>query len=45
VKHVVGVFNGFLRSILPCIRKRGMYPTDELLDNQDLLIVAVTKLK
>jgi phage antirepressor YoqD-like protein len=31
--------------VLPCIRKTGMYATDELLDNPDLLIAAVTKLK
>ncbi|WP_160686229.1 phage antirepressor KilAC domain-containing protein [Clostridium sp. C2-6-12] len=31
--------------ILPCIRKTGMYATDELLDNPDLLIAAATKLK
>lgn len=31
--------------ILPGIRKNGMYATDELLDNPDLLIAAATKLK
>ncbi|AIY78627.1 phage antirepressor KilAC domain protein [Clostridium botulinum 202F] len=31
--------------ILPSIRKHGMYATDELLDNPDLLIAAATKLK
>ena len=31
--------------VLPCIRKTGMYATDELLDNPDLLIAAATKLK
>ena len=31
--------------VLPSIRKIGMYATDELLDNPDLLIAAVTKLK
>ena len=31
--------------ILPSIRKNGMYATDELLDNPDLLIAAATKLK
>jgi len=31
--------------VLPCIRKKGMYATDELLDNPDLLIAAATKLK
>ena len=31
--------------VLPCIRKTGMYVTDELLDNPDLLIVVATKLK
>ena len=31
--------------VLPCIRKNGMYATDELLDNPDLLIAAATKLK
>ena len=31
--------------VLPCIRKTGMYATEELLDNPDLLIAAATKLK
>jgi prophage antirepressor-like protein len=31
--------------VLPCIRKHGMYATDELLNNPDLLIAAATKLK
>ena len=31
--------------ILPAIRKHGMYTTDELLDNPDLLIQVATKLK
>lgn len=31
--------------VLPAIRKHGMYATDELLDNPDLLIAAATKLK
>ena len=31
--------------VLPCIRKTGMYATDELLDNPDFLIAAATKLK
>ena len=31
--------------VLPSIRKHGMYATDELLDNPDLLIAAATKLK
>jgi len=31
--------------VLPCIRKTGMYATDELLDNPDLLIAAAIKLK
>lgn len=31
--------------VLPCIKKTGMYATDELLDNPDLLIAAATKLK
>lgn len=31
--------------VLPSIRKNGMYATDELLDNPDLLIAAATKLK
>jgi len=31
--------------VLPCIRKNGMYATDELLDNPDLLIAAATRLK
>lgn len=33
------------RDVLPSIRKNGMYATDELLDNPDLLIAAATKLK
>jgi prophage antirepressor-like protein len=31
--------------VLPSIRKNGMYATDELLDNPDLLISVATKLK
>lgn len=31
--------------VLPSIRKHGMYATEELLDNPDLLIAAATKLK
>lgn len=31
--------------VLPSMRKHGMYATDELLDNPDLLIAAATKLK
>ena len=31
--------------VLPSLRKNGMYATDELLDNPDLLIEVVTKLK
>ena len=31
--------------VLPCIKKTGMYATDELLNNPDLLIAAATKLK
>ena len=31
--------------VLPSMRKYGMYATDELLDNPDLLIAAATKLK
>jgi len=31
--------------VLPSIRKYGMYATDELLDNPDLLIAAATKIK
>lgn len=31
--------------VLPSLRKNGMYATDELLDNPDLLIAAATKLK
>ena len=31
--------------VIPSIRKTGMYATDELLDNPDLLIAAATKLK
>lgn len=33
------------KEILPNIRKHGMYATEELLDNPDLLIQAATKLK
>lgn len=33
------------RDILPSIRKYGIYATEELLDNPDLLIAAATKLK
>lgn len=33
------------KDILPNIRKHGMYATEELLDNPDLLIQAATKLK
>ena len=33
------------KDILPTIRKHGMYATEELLDNPDLLIQAATKLK
>lgn len=33
------------KEVLPSIRKNGMYATDELLDNPDLLIAAATKLK
>jgi anti-repressor protein len=32
-------------AVLPAIRKTGMYATDELLDNPDLLIQAATRLK
>ena len=31
--------------VLPSIRKHGLYATDELLDNPDFLIEAITKLK
>ena len=31
--------------VLPTIRKKGMYATDELLDNPDLLIATATRLK
>lgn len=34
-----------MEEILPQIRKHGMYATDELLDNPDLLIEVATKLK
>lgn len=34
-----------ISDVLPSIRKYGMYATDELLDNPDLLIAAATKLK
>lgn len=33
------------KEVLPSIRKNGMYATDELLDNPDLLIQVATKLK
>ncbi|MEV3103197.1 Bro-N domain-containing protein, partial [Paenibacillus larvae] len=33
------------RDVLPSIRKTGMYAADELLDNPELLIHVVTKLK
>lgn len=33
------------KEVLPSIRKNGMYATDELLNNPDLLIAAATKLK
>ena len=33
------------KDVLPSIRNHGMYATDELLDNPDLLIAAATKLK
>lgn len=39
-------FQDWLASeVLPSIRKTGMYATDELLDNPDLLIAAATRLK
>ncbi len=39
-------FQGWLAvEVLPSIRKNGMYATDELLDNPDLLIEVATKLK
>lgn len=39
-------FEGWIfDEVLPCIRKTGMYATDELLNNPDLLIAAATKLK
>ena len=31
--------------VLPSIRKHGMYATDELINNPDLLIAAATKIK
>ena len=31
--------------VIPSIRKHGLYATDELLDNPDFLIEAITKLK
>lgn len=34
-----------MEEVLPTIRKHGMYATDELLDNPDLLIEVATKLK
>ena len=34
-----------MEEVLPQIRKHGMYATDELLNNQDLLIEVATKLK
>ncbi len=34
-----------MEEVLPTIRKHGMYATDELLNNPDLLIEVATKLK
>ena len=45
-KDVAKKFQMWLATeVLPSMRKYGMYATDELLDNPDLLIAAATKLK
>ena len=44
-KPIAKKFKKEVKKILKEIRKNGMYATDELLDNPDLLIAAATKLK
>lgn len=44
-KPIAKQFKKEVKKILKDIRKNGMYATDELLDNPDLLIAAATKLK
>lgn len=44
-KPVAKTFKKEVKQILKTIRKNGMYATDELLDNPDLLIKVATKLK
>ena len=44
-KPIAKQFKKKVKEILKSIRKHGMYATDELLDNPDLLIQVVTKLK
>ena len=44
-KTIAKQFKKKVKEILKSIRKHGMYATDELLDNPDLLIAAATKLK
>lgn len=44
-KPIAKQFKKEVKKILKQIRKNGMYATDELLDNPDLLIAAATKLK
>ena len=44
-KPIAKQFKKEVKKILKDIRKTGMYATDELLDNPDLLIAAATKLK
>ncbi|MGG3012262.1 phage antirepressor KilAC domain-containing protein [Brevibacillus parabrevis] len=38
-------FRGWVREVIKAIRKHGMYAKDELLDNPDLLLDVVSKLK
>ena len=44
-KPIVKEFKKQVKIILKDIRKHGMYATEELLDNPDLLIEVATKLK
>ena len=44
-KPIAKTFKKEVKQILKTIRKNGMYATDELLDNPDLLIKVATKLK
>ena len=44
-KPIAKAFKKEVKSILKEIRKHGMFATDELLDNPDLLIAAATRLK